>query len=208
MEINRYQCGVYVGKVMGKSRDYIPAECKKLVYDWYQLKEIAKNFKDESSFFDWSFIIVPMSKAIEGILISLAKDLGLDKEDNIVGNFFDTPNIEKNFQNIEEKIIEKGLSSKQKEDIKGQLAELKNFLKRYRHVPSHYGSFFKSYEQAEAAGISGLHNIGCVLNELLQAGVVSIPESEILKLEDDEIPTLNLDDLESEKEVRLEDIPF
>lgn len=184
--INRYNSGAWLGNAVGnKAKNYLPDDCKKLIYDWVILDDVIKSNLEETSFYDWSFALAPMYKALESMLWKIATEIGLEKSDKILGNFFDEGNIERNIDKIGEKVRDKSRLPA----IKNQLSELKSFLKRYRHMPAHYGNKFNSYFEAEIAAKSALHNAKCLINDLLDDGliilpVVGIPKDQLIDIED------------------------
>lgn len=171
--MSRYQSGIWLSKTVGWDvGQYIPEDCRKLIYDWVTIQKLVEANSAEASFYDYSFVIAPMYKAIEGVLWKIAQDFGLVKDDGILGNFFDEENIDKHFSKFENKVK----SAQKAREIKHELSELKNFLKRYRHNPAHYGTIFSSESKAEIASKSALHNIGCLIDDLLKAKLISLPK--------------------------------
>lgn len=186
--INRYNSGTWLGNAIGeKAKNYLPEDCKKLVYDWIILDEIIKNNLEETSFYDWSFLLAPMYKAVESVLWKIAVEIRLEKTDKILGNFYDERNIEKNLDKIGEKVKDKNRLPA----IKNQLSELKTFLKRYRHLPAHFGNKFNSYLEAEIAAKSALHNIKCLINDLIDDGLIDLP----ITAQSQESDAINIDEI-------------
>lgn len=188
--MNRYNSGVWLSNAIGnKAKKYLPDDCKKLIFDWVILDEVIKSNLEETSFYDWSFAMAPMYKAVESVLWKIATQLGIVKNDKILGNFFDESNIEHNIDKITEKVIN--------EDkllvVKNQLSELKTFLKRYRHMPAHYGNKFNSYSEAKIAAKSALHNIKCLVDDLLDIGLIKLPKIAVVQ---------------SEQQIDIDEIPF
>lgn len=187
--MNRYNSGAWLGSTIGnKAKNYLPDECKKLIYDWVILDEVIKSNLEETSFYDWSFLLAPMYKAVESMLWKIATEIGISKNDGILGNFFDEGNIEKNIDKISDNVSDKNKITA----VKSQLSELKAFLKRYRHEPAHFGNKFNSYSEAEIASKSALHNIKCLVNDLLEVGLIKTPAIAV----------------QGNREIDIEDIPF
>lgn len=188
---NRLQCGIWLSKTIGwKESRYLPEDCRKLIYDWIVLIDFVGSNQSELNFYDYSFIIAPMYKSIEGILWKIATDLGLVKQDSILGNFFDEDHIKK----LHPKIDGSKLTRTKKAEVKNELSELKVFLKRYRHNPAHYGSRFSSLEEAKIASHSALHNIKCLIQDLLAGELIIVSEPK-------DVPIVN-------NNVNPDDIPF
>lgn len=171
--MNRYQCGIWLSQTIGwNPSHYIPDDCKRLIFDWKILDELVEANLSETRFSDFSFAMAPMYKATEGVLWKIAIDLGIEKSDNILGNFFDEGNLIKIYP-----LIEKSTTNKLKvEELKHELSELKTFLRRYRHNPAHFKKKFKTLQEARLASHSALHNIKCVIDDLLEAKLIAIPE--------------------------------
>jgi anaerobic selenocysteine-containing dehydrogenase len=189
--ITRYQCGEWLNKAVGKSQaSYIPEDCRKLIFDAKILDDLTESIGTETRFFDYSFLVAPVYKAIEGILWKIANELKLVHGDGQLGIFFDEDNVEKNIDLISENV----LSKSKKAVVSHQLSELKTFLKRYRHLPAHYGSRFDTMESARLATNSSLHNISCLLKDLIELGLI--------KIEIENVP------MAKAEEINLDDIPF
>lgn len=174
--MNRYQCGIWLKQTIGwNPSQYISDDCKRLIFDWKILHELIESNQSETSFSDFCFAMAPMYKATEGILWKIAIDLKIEKSDNLLGNFFDEGNLIKIHP-----VIDKGpLNKAKKEEIKHELSELKTFLRRYRHNPAHFGKKFKTLQESDLASQSALHNIKCIVEDLLEAKLIEIPEEKI-----------------------------
>lgn len=176
MTNQRLNSAIWLKECIGwDAKEYLPDECKKLLLDWHILEELISTTKDEVSFYDYSFIMAPVYKAIESVLWKISEDLNLIKDGVTLGAFFNDDNIDKNIKSIEEKINEKDKIA----EIKNILSELKTMLKRYRHKPAHSNFILKTLNEAEIAAKSGLYNIGCLVNELLSLNLIVLPKKQI-----------------------------
>lgn len=168
----RYSLSTKIRQTVGFDQfEYCPDEAKKLVIDWYILDELLNGAKEELPFYDYSFALAPLYKAVESILDKISNDLGLSIEGSQLGAFFNEDNIEKVFPEIKKKIKDK----RKEIEIKSELSELKSFLMRYRHIPAHSRSRFENIDQQRMAAQSALHNIRCLLTDLLKYSVISLP---------------------------------
>lgn len=109
-----------------------------------------------------------MYKALEVVLWEIAKDLKLIKKGEQLGAFFNEDNLNIIFPKIESKIKD----TKKAKEIKGNLYEIKNFLIRYRHNPAHAGFYFKTINEERLAANSALHNIKCLVQDLLSLKIL------------------------------------
>jgi len=190
---NRLEASVWLTETIGWGPfKYLPADCRKLVYDWIGLVKVGNSSQDEFRFYDYSFFMAPMYKAVEGVLWKISEDLRLVKEGQPLGNFFDETSIEKNLSKLETKIGVKIDDREKIKLVKRELLELKDFLMRYRHNPAHFGNIFDTYQKVELAGYSALHNIRCLLDDLIETKVISLPKetvgSNIGEIDIDSIP--------------------
>src|SRR5271155_3393691 len=95
--INRYQCGIWLQKHIGwNCFRFLPEEVKRLLYDWKMLDEIIEaNLNTSPHFYDYSFIIAPVYKAVEGFLWKIAQEVHTAKKDGVLGNYFNEEYTEK-----------------------------------------------------------------------------------------------------------------
>ncbi|OGC76448.1 MAG: hypothetical protein A2Z27_04535 [candidate division Zixibacteria bacterium RBG_16_50_21] len=154
-----------------------------LLVDWFCLLENVEEYKfgswvgqgdfqesievpAKSVYKDFSFLISPIYKALEGYLFLLATSLGLTRPGELpemVGQLYDE---EKIVQKKEEILTELGtkLDANDKE-VQQWLGELRRILRLYRHSPAHYSSakelVFTTYEKGENYG----RTILTVINE-------------------------------------------
>lgn len=192
----RKEAGKFLNEVVTSNcRDYIPEVSRRLIFDWYQLNEYFKGLSPEEKFYDWSFMVLPVAKAIEGILYKIAKDLKLVHGNENVGSYFSDDNIESKFSEIETSILSGEKDIKKSSEIKAKLSSLKAFLKIYRHEPLHDGKVIESFNRAEAHGKAALYTIGIIMEDLLSIGVIKNPTGEV-------------SDIFEEAEIDLADIPF
>lgn len=182
----RYLVGKHLREMVGYDNvDYFPADAQRLMRDWIIIDEIMEANQYEISLFDYSFAMAPMYKALESVLWKIADDLGLVKKGEQLGSFFNEENIDKILPKIKKKIG----SGKKLKEIRGNLCEIKDFLIRYRHSPAHSGFYFKTLKEEKLAANSALHNIKCLVQDLLEVNIIEVPpteeEKDVDPLEDD-----------------------
>jgi len=164
MTNKRYTIAIKLREMIGWDQaEYVPEDARRLMSDWIILDEVIEANLSEATFFDYCFAMAPMYKALEIVLWEVAKDLKLVKKGEQLGAFFNEDNLDVVFSKIESKIKDK----KKVKEIKGNLHEIKNFLIRYRHNPAHAGFYFKTINEERLAANSALHNIKCLVQDLL-----------------------------------------
>jgi len=105
---------------------------------------------------DFSFLMAPAYKALEGFLLQLAKDLELpsgSNPKNAGGYFANTQavheHIDKILKDLEEKSDKADISDNEKQEIKFRLSQMGSFLNTYRNGPAHFnGESVKTGEKA------------------------------------------------------------
>jgi hypothetical protein len=176
MSNKKYELSVKLRKLIGFNQvEYFPDDAKRLITDWMLLDELLNSTQEELPFFDYSFALAPLYKAVESILFKVSKDLGLAKDTGQLGSFFSDDNIDEHFP----KIVSKVANKERKKILKNELSELKTFLVRYRHIPAHAGSRFEGIEQERMAASSALHNIKCVITDLLDLKLIKLPATNL-----------------------------
>lgn len=102
---------------------------------------------------DYSYLITPVFKALEGTLMQIGKDLGfnLDAYNFKIGLVFNDDNLEKFYDDVLSKIEE--LDKDNKTDIQMWLNDARRLLRHFRHSPAHYsGDPKKSWDSAFSTG--------------------------------------------------------
>lgn len=198
MANQRYTVGKRLRGMVGWDQaEYFPEEARRLMSDWIILDDIISANSEEASFSDYSFAMAPMYKALEVVLWDIAKDLKLVKKGEMLGAFFNEDNLDKILPKIEKKV---GKDKNKAKVVKGSLHEIKNFLIRYRHNPAHAGFYFKTLEEERLAANSALHNIKCLVQDMLGLELIK-PKPKV--------ETSDLIDLgPREGELDINDIPF
>ncbi len=197
MANKRYTIAIKLREMIGWDQaEYIPEDARRLMSDWIILDEVIEANLSEATFFDYCFAMAPMYKALEIVLWEVAKDLKLVKKGEQLGAFFNEDNLDLVFPKIESRIKDK----KKAKEIKGNLHEIKNFLIRYRHSPAHAGFYFKTINEERLAANSALHNIKCLVQDLL---VLKILKPKPKKQQPEEISVGPKDE-----DISINEIPF
>lgn len=105
--------------------------------DYESIKSAAQDFCIEG-LSDYSYLITPAFKALEGTLLEIGKELGLniEKYKHKIGVIFNEDNLEKYYSEVLDKI--EHITKENKVDIKQWLDGAKRILKSLRHTPAHY----------------------------------------------------------------------
>lgn len=197
MTNKRYTTGKRLREMIGWDQaEYIPEEARRLMSNWIILDEILDANSEEASFSDYSFVMAPMYKVLEVALWEIAKDLKLIKRGEQLGAFFNEDNLDTIFPKIQKKVKDK----KKSREIKGNLHEIKNFLIRYRHNPAYAGFYFKTIDEERLAANSALHNIKCLVQDLLSL--------KILKCKPRSKQPTEVSIGPKEEEINIDEIPF
>jgi hypothetical protein len=153
---------------------WLPLKVKDLVLDYLIIKA---NFMEHgigsSSLSDFSYLITPAFKALEGTLIRIAEQLGFPlKEANYsVGVVFSEERLEKYYRDTLDKL--ESLATEKKLDVKQWLDNARRILHHMRHAPAHYGAEGKkTYTAAFQTGEMILGTINEMCRSLLAAGLL------------------------------------
>ena len=135
---------------------------------------------------DYSYLITPAFKALEGTLLKIGEELGLDvkKYKHKVGAIFNDAALEEYYDKVLERI--ETLSKEQKVDVKQWLDNARRILKSLRHTPAHFEGEIKSNpEKAFMSGDLILSTINEMCYTLIQNGLFpSIARAEKKKLQE------------------------
>jgi len=110
---------------------------KNFLIDYMCIKKGAEDF-GISGLSDYSYLITPAFKALEGTLLKIGGELGFDlaKYKFRVGVVFSDENLDKFYNDVLDKID--NLTAEKKVDIKQWLNNARRILKSLRHAPAHY----------------------------------------------------------------------
>jgi hypothetical protein len=116
---------------------------------------------------DYSFIIVPASKALENWIFKLAKDLNIEVKTDKVGVVRDQ--IESHLKMLLEEI-----EKKTGESIEIDINYLKIFIKEYRHEIVHYNKKIDSFGMAKSKVFTIFERINSVTDKLLDSDLIKV----------------------------------
>ena len=116
---------------------------------------------------DYSFIVVPASKALENWIFKIANDLGIDVETDQAGVI--RSRIESNLEIILTK-VEKKLGK----SIKIDITHLRNFIQEYRNDIVHYHKKIENVAMAKNKIIAIYEKINTITNKLIDADLIKV----------------------------------
>jgi len=114
---------------------------------------------------DYSFIVMPASKALENWIFKLAKDLNIEVKTNSAQTVRNQ--IESNLNTVLE-----GVEKRLGESIKIDISYLRNFIQEYRNDIVHCGKKIESIGMAKSKVFAIYERINSVTNKLLEAGLI------------------------------------
>jgi hypothetical protein len=116
---------------------WLKPKIRHLLIDYMNIKKGTEEFgiRDLS---DYSYLITPTFKALEGTLLEIGRELNFDlnKYQFRIGVIFSDENLEKYYNDVLDKI--KHLTEEKRVDIKQWLDNARRILKSLRHTPAHY----------------------------------------------------------------------
>ncbi len=136
--------------------------------DYMNIKASASDFMI-SGLTDYSYLITPAFKALEGTLLEIGKELGFDmaKYKFKIGVVFNDENLDKYYEEVLDKIKE--LSEEKRVDIKQWLDNARRILKSLRHTPAHYeGEVKENWTKAFLSGDLIINTINEMCHTLIQ----------------------------------------
>lgn len=116
---------------------------------------------------DYSFMVVPASKALENWIFKLAKDLNIEVNTNKAQTVRDQ--IESNLNTVLE-----GVEKRLGESIKIDITYLRNFIQEYRNDIVHCEKKIESVAMAKGKVFVIYERINSVTEKLIQAGLIKI----------------------------------
>lgn len=158
----------------GKVFDSLDEGVRECLLDYMALRRASGDYiVGPNSMSDYSYLIVHAFKALEGFLLQVARNLGIDPKeyDYKIGQMLQEENVERLYKDIISK-LEK-VDKEKKLDIKIWLNNARIMLKSYRHTPAHYlGAKIPTYEKAIHSGDYILETIDRMGIGLLEAGLL------------------------------------
>ena len=154
--------------------EWLPVKVKDLILDYLIIKaSFMEHGIGNSSLSDFSYLITPAFKALEGTLLQIAEQLGFPlKEVNYkVGVVFSEEQLEKYYRDTLDKL--ESLAIEKRLDVKQWLDNARRILHHMRHAPAHYrAEGKKTYTAAFQTGEMILGTINEMCRSLLAAGLL------------------------------------
>lgn len=152
---------VDVKKYLGIQDGFPTGDPARWLLDSFQLL----NTNWPNTYGDYSFIVVPASKALENWVFKIANDLGIEIKTNKAGVARDQ--IESGLETVLS-TVEKKLG----ESIKIDISYLRNFIQEYRNDVVHCNKRIESIGMAKSKIFAIYERINSVTNKLLEAGLI------------------------------------
>lgn len=154
--------------------DWLDIKTKNLLLDYLVLRKSYEEYAiGKESITDYSYLITPAFKALEGTLIQIARELGIDLEKYKfkIGVIFSEENLETFYNETLDKI--ENLSEENKLDIQQWLNNARRLLRHLRHSPAHYqGEVKENFNQAFMTGDQIIFTIKEMCLSLLNSGII------------------------------------
>jgi hypothetical protein len=152
-----------VKKYIGINNGFPSGDTARWFLDSFQLA----NESWPNNYGDYSFIVVPASKALENWIFKLAKDLGVVSNTNRAGVIRNQ--IEKH---LDESLL--GIETHLGDAIKIDFSYLKNFIQEYRNDIVHCSKKIESSESAKNKVITIYEIVNSITEKLINTGIVKV----------------------------------
>lgn len=121
---------------------WLDEKIKEFLLDYLNIKYFSKDYGVDN-LSDYSYLITPAFKALEGTLMQIGGELGFDlnKYKYRVGVIFSDENLEEYYKDVLDKITH--LTEENRVDIKQWLDNARRILKSLRHTPAHFNAEIK-----------------------------------------------------------------
>ena len=156
-----------------QTRIWLDDKTKELLLDYVNIKYVVSNGGYVDNVHDYSYLIMPTFKALEGTTLQIGRELGFDieKYKYKTGIIFNEENLEKYYEDVLNKAED--LDEEKKLDIKQWLDGIRRLLKSLRHNPAHYNGDVKLFEQAFIEGDTILFNIKNICLAFIESDLVT-----------------------------------
>lgn len=153
-----------------KVRDWLNDRIRGLLLDYLNIKYVSKG-SAVGGLHDYSYLIMPAFKALEGTMLHIGLKLGFDieKYQYKTGRIFSEENLEKYYADVLDKITT--LDEEKRLDIKQWLDNVRRILKSLRHNPAHYNGEWKTFEKAFLDGDMILSTINYMCLALIESKI-------------------------------------
>lgn len=151
--------------------NWLDDKTKSFLLDYLMIREGYKSW-GVVGLTDYSYLITPAYKALEGTLLQIAESLNFDvnKYNFRIGVIFSEESLEKFYNDVLEKISD--LAKEEKIDVEQWLNNARRLLRHLRHSPAHYNGELKdSWNKAFLLGDQILFTINEMCLSLLNSKV-------------------------------------
>jgi hypothetical protein len=150
--------------------DWLQTKQRELLIDYVNIKYCWNDY-GISDLSDYAYLVAPAYKALEGVLIQIAKELGLPDRPYRIGAVYDEDALDKFYADVLDRIGKLTLTERQ--DVKLWLDDAQRILKHYRHSPAHFQSESKTHwDRAFQLGDQIVHVVNQMCGTLLGAGLI------------------------------------
>lgn len=150
---------------------WLDRKIKQFLLDYINIKYFSKDY-GVNNLSDYSYLITPAFKALEGTLLQIGKELGFDlnKYKYRVGVMFNDESLEKYYKDVLDKI--EHLAEENRADIKQWLDNARRILKSLRHAPAHFNGEVKdNWDKAFLSGDLIISTINEMCYTLIQSRI-------------------------------------
>jgi hypothetical protein len=140
-----------------------------LIRDYYLIREHFYEHAIGAGISDYSYLITPAFKALEGTLLQVANRLGLNLEKSSyrIGWILSKENLDKFCTDVLDRV--KTLTQEAKMDIRTSLEQARLILKPMRHIPVHYqGESKKTFTKAFDVGDAIIVALNSLVGNLIK----------------------------------------
>ena len=153
-----------------KVRIWLNERARLFLLDYINIKYVSQTYYIPN-IWDYSYLIMPAFKALEGTMLQIGEQLGFDitKYKYKVGLMFSEENLEKFYNDVLDKTAK--ISEEKRLDIKQWLDNARRILSSLRHNPAHFNGDTKTFEKAFLDGDLILSTINYMCLALIESGV-------------------------------------
>jgi len=147
---------------------WLDKKIKRFLLDYQNIKYFTQDYGVDN-LSDYSYLITPAFKALEGTLLQIGKELGFDlsKYKYRVGGIFSDETLDKYYRDVLDKI--KHLTEANRVDVKQWLDNARRILKSLRHTPAHFDAEVKpNWDKAFLSGDLIMSTISEMCHTLIQ----------------------------------------
>ena len=146
---------------------------QELVKDYFAIRNSHNEF-GVAGLSDYSYLVTPAFKALEGFLIQVGEKLGLksDQYNFRVCVVFSDENLEKFYADVLDKLSR--VAEEHRDDIKMWLNDARRILRHYRHSPAHFlGEPKKNWGEAFSVGDNIIRIIAEMGYSIISSGMLA-----------------------------------